>query len=243
MATYKPTLDFTIPDPCSADWDDMQGDVRKRHCAACDRDVHNLAAMTPRQIDALFSGAGADGVWPGGHAPCVRMARYDDGSLLVAEEARSLRPYGAMAGAVMAALVTISSVAASAQQQVDQTRTLGKMAVPTAVYSGEVLGADGRPAAGATVSLTRTLYGHNETQRATTDAHGTFRITVRPGDWQMQAVGSSSVSATEPVRVEAGEHRAAKALQLRPVTVTAGAPVAVGGMILPIKPVPALPGK
>ncbi len=37
--------DVPIPEPCSADWDDMSGDERKRFCALCNKHVHDLSAM------------------------------------------------------------------------------------------------------------------------------------------------------------------------------------------------------
>ena len=54
----------------------MPGDARVRHCGGCDRDVHNLAAMTPAQIDALLAKPGP--------LPCMRMVRHQDGSLMTA---------------------------------------------------------------------------------------------------------------------------------------------------------------
>jgi hypothetical protein len=35
-----------IQSPCTADWDAMTGDDTRRHCGSCNKDVHNLSAMT-----------------------------------------------------------------------------------------------------------------------------------------------------------------------------------------------------
>jgi hypothetical protein len=35
-----------VASPCSADWEQMQGDDRVRHCDACNLNVYNLAAFT-----------------------------------------------------------------------------------------------------------------------------------------------------------------------------------------------------
>lgn len=40
-----------IVKPCSADWSQMTGDDRKRLCAHCDKHVHNLSALTPRELN------------------------------------------------------------------------------------------------------------------------------------------------------------------------------------------------
>ena len=238
MSVYRPKTAFHIAEPCSANWDDMQGDARSRHCAACSRDVHNLASMTAREIDALMAGA----FTAGAHAPCVRMAQFDDGSLLAAAEPRVRSGYGAMAGVVMSALVTISSVAASAQQL---QPTLGKMVAPSAVYSGQVLGMDGKPAPHAHVQLVRVVHGVQQQQRAETDAAGNFQMTAQPGEWSVSAWDGRGDAnyPTQPVKLQPGEHHAAQALRLQRITVTAGAPVpmpppkpvATMGIIAPVK--------
>jgi len=54
MKTAK-TYEIRIASPCSNDWEGMVGTERVRHCAQCDRDVHNFSAMTRREIDALLA--------------------------------------------------------------------------------------------------------------------------------------------------------------------------------------------
>ena len=43
-----------IPSPCSADWDSMIGNERLRFCSNCNRNVHNLLEMTPKEIIRLI---------------------------------------------------------------------------------------------------------------------------------------------------------------------------------------------
>lgn len=226
MASYRPATEFTIPEPCSANWDDMQGDARSRHCAACSRDVHNLAMMTPREIEALMAGAFSGDA--GHHAPCVRMAQFEDGSLMVAPEPRAQMPYGRVAGAVMAAAVVTISTVAAAQQPV-LGRTMGKV-MPPAVYVGLVVGADGTPAPQASVNLSRMNDGKLEQVHAIADASGHFRLTARAGSWTISATTAGGVAPAAAVTLEAGEHQATQPLQLRPVQVTAGAPVMMGAV-------------
>ncbi|MFD0893329.1 hypothetical protein KBB96_18040 [Luteolibacter ambystomatis] len=47
MKRIEPPL--VITKPCSANWDAMDGDERKRFCAQCGKHVFNLSAMTERE--------------------------------------------------------------------------------------------------------------------------------------------------------------------------------------------------
>ena len=44
-----------IAEPCSADWDQMTGDDRKRFCSSCTKHVHNVSELTEGEARALFS--------------------------------------------------------------------------------------------------------------------------------------------------------------------------------------------
>lgn len=44
---------FHIADPCSESWDAMRNDGASRHCASCDKSVHDLSQLTERQIAGL----------------------------------------------------------------------------------------------------------------------------------------------------------------------------------------------
>lgn len=70
-----------IASPCSASWDDMQGDAKKRHCAQCDLDVHNLAEMTRDEIEEILGRrtTNADGTTS---RLCCRLYRRADGTVL-----------------------------------------------------------------------------------------------------------------------------------------------------------------
>src|SRR3954469_19985825 len=42
-----PVLDqIQVASPCTADWSQMTGDDRTRHCGACQKNVYNLSGMT-----------------------------------------------------------------------------------------------------------------------------------------------------------------------------------------------------
>lgn len=65
---------ITIAAPCSARWEDMEGDDKSRHCDQCDLQVHNIAAMTRAEAESLIRSA--DG------RLCARLYRRPDGTVL-----------------------------------------------------------------------------------------------------------------------------------------------------------------
>jgi hypothetical protein len=70
-----PTLQTVkIASPCSAEWKDMQGDDRVRHCLKCDKDVYDLSALSREEADLLL--AAREG------KACIRLFQCDDGTVL-----------------------------------------------------------------------------------------------------------------------------------------------------------------
>lgn len=92
---------LSIASPCSADWNQMQGDERRRFCASCKLHVHNLSGMTADAARALLQGAG-------GERMCVRFFRRADGTVLTRDcpvgLRQKLRRAWARAGALWVAL-------------------------------------------------------------------------------------------------------------------------------------------
>ena len=63
-----------IASPCSADWNEMYGDNRKRFCSECRLNVYNLSEMTQREAENfLFEAEGR---------VCVRLYRRKDGTVI-----------------------------------------------------------------------------------------------------------------------------------------------------------------
>lgn len=54
----RPHERLEILEPCSAEWDSMAGDHRARFCAHCQKHVHNLSEVTPREALDLVLRAG-----------------------------------------------------------------------------------------------------------------------------------------------------------------------------------------
>src|SRR5512141_2967817 len=66
-----------VATPCRADWNQMVGDDRVRHCASCDKDVFNLSSMTRDEAEALIVGKAGN--------LCARYYQRQDGTILLAD--------------------------------------------------------------------------------------------------------------------------------------------------------------
>jgi hypothetical protein len=66
--------DIRIASPCPAEWGDMTGDDRVRHCGICQNNVYNLSALPAVEAAALLEERS--------HAICVRLYRRADGTVL-----------------------------------------------------------------------------------------------------------------------------------------------------------------
>jgi hypothetical protein len=75
MSKHTNPLDkVQIAAPCSAVWNEMHGDDRKRYCSECKLNVYNLSAMTRREAENfLINSEGRI---------CVKFYRRSDGTVL-----------------------------------------------------------------------------------------------------------------------------------------------------------------
>lgn len=104
MGRDKLSFKATIASPCEESWTAMQGGSRERHCQLCDKQVHNFAAMTSREIERVVREA--DGKL------CARITRRGDGSLVTLDA----RPRASMAAQVVASASLAMSAASVAAQ-------------------------------------------------------------------------------------------------------------------------------
>ncbi len=75
MRKFNNPLDnIHVASPCSANWDEMFGDQRKRHCGDCKLNVYNLSNMTRREAENLI--INSEG------RLCVRFFRRADGTVI-----------------------------------------------------------------------------------------------------------------------------------------------------------------
>ena len=66
-----------VASPCPADWEQMEGDDRSRHCKLCKLNVYNIKNLTGEQIESLI--ATHEG------RVCVRMYKRRDGTIITAD--------------------------------------------------------------------------------------------------------------------------------------------------------------
>lgn len=101
--------------PCPAEWDEMVGDEKTRHCAMCKLNVHNLSAMGREEAEAFVRESVK--VQADGGRVCVRFYRRADGTILTQDcpvglAARVRRRVRAVVVAAMAiAGMTVAAVA------------------------------------------------------------------------------------------------------------------------------------
>jgi hypothetical protein len=73
-----PVLDnIKVATPCTADWNQMTGDDRVRHCGQCQKNVYNLSGMMRDEAEALLRERNGD--------LCVRYYQRQDGTILLAD--------------------------------------------------------------------------------------------------------------------------------------------------------------
>lgn len=70
----SPSNNIKIASPCSADWNEMFGDERKRFCGDCKLNVYNLSGMTRDEAETLIMNAEG--------RLCVRFYKRADGSVI-----------------------------------------------------------------------------------------------------------------------------------------------------------------
>lgn len=100
----NPLNNIRVASPCSADWNRMAGDERKRFCGDCKMNVYNLSGMTKYDAENLLKNAEG--------RLCVRYFQRADGTILTKDcpvgWARVKRKMSAFATAVFALIVTIT---------------------------------------------------------------------------------------------------------------------------------------
>lgn len=74
--------------PCTASWEAMKGDERKRFCEGCGLHVHNLSSMTRRDAESLLK-ANPEHL-------CVRYGQRSDGRIVTDNCPPRLRPARAL---------------------------------------------------------------------------------------------------------------------------------------------------
>lgn len=127
----NPLNDIQIASPCSADWNEMFGDERKRFCGDCKLNVYNLSGMTRDEAEALIMNAEG--------RLCVRFYKRADGSVITQDcpvgwakvKQRTKIFATAAASMVMALFTGILFVSAFSKSRA----TMGEIASPLVIPS------------------------------------------------------------------------------------------------------------
>src|SRR5437868_3646145 len=84
MSKVKTSLErIEIASPCSASWDEMEGDERVRFCRSCKLSVFNISDMGRDEAEAFIRGRTAGQASSATHVrTCVRLFRREDGTLI-----------------------------------------------------------------------------------------------------------------------------------------------------------------
>ncbi|SRR5258708_3047001 len=136
--------EIRVASPRSVDWDQMQGNDRVRHCAACNLNVYNLSALTEQEIRQLVSAR--EGRF------CARMYRRRDGTVLTRDcpvgLKAAVRRLSRIAGAVLSVVMSSFATSPVAQAQSYTRTNMGDAAVQL-----EVTDPQGAPIPGAGVVM------------------------------------------------------------------------------------------
>lgn len=70
----NPLNNIKVASPCSANWEEMNGNARQRFCGQCEKNVYNLSAMTKDEAEKLIMNTEG--------RLCARFYRRSDGTIL-----------------------------------------------------------------------------------------------------------------------------------------------------------------
>ena len=123
----NPLDNIKIASPCSANWDEMIGDARKKYCGDCKLNVYNLSGMTKIEAENLLEKS--DG------RVCVRFYRRSDGTVLTQDcpvgWAKVKRNLSRAATAVFTLIIAFfGGIFAFSLNRKTESHTMGKIAAP-----------------------------------------------------------------------------------------------------------------
>src|SRR5688572_10909823 len=129
MSTFdSPLNNLKIASPCSADWNRMDGDERKRFCLDCKLNVYNLSGMTKYDAENLLRLSEG--------RLCVRYVQRADGTILTQDcpvgWAKIKQRVSVFAAAVFSLIFSVFGTMFVGGLFLRQTQVVGKMEMPTA---------------------------------------------------------------------------------------------------------------
>ncbi len=149
----SPLNNIKIASPCSANWNEMYGDNRKRFCSDCKLNVYNLSGMTRDEAEALVTSAEG--------RLCVRYFQRADGTVLTADcpvgwakVKQRTRVYATAAASMLIALFSgVLFVSLLSNKKV----TFGKLLIPFATPTPQPLMGAIRPVPSPSPSPKKTM--------------------------------------------------------------------------------------
>jgi len=135
----NPLSNIKIASPCSADWNEMMGNERRRFCGECKLNVYNLSGMSQREAENfLLNSEGR---------LCVRFYKRADGTILTKDcpvgwqaiRQRVSKTATAFASLVFAALSGIGLVNYFAKSEVHK---MGTVAITNENFTTDVMAID-----------------------------------------------------------------------------------------------------
>jgi len=135
----NPLNNIKVASPCSADWNEMMGNERRRFCAECKLNVYNLSGMSRREAENLL--LNSEG------RLCVRFYKRADGTILTKDcpvgwqaiRQRVSKTATAFASLVFAALSGIGLVNYFAKSEVHK---MGTVAITNENFTTDVMAID-----------------------------------------------------------------------------------------------------
>ncbi len=234
MSKASDLLDrIKIPEPCSANWDEMVGNDQVRFCTHCSKHVTNISEMTRKRARELVARS---------HGRlCIRYYHRPDGTVQTLSERNGplyrikRRASKIAAGAFSAALGLSATAAAQTPAQTDQSNTTScQQAIqvnnsPRSIFdsgsasiTGTVSDPNGAVIPGATVTL---ISAGGLVRNGTTDEAGQYSFqNLEAGDYVLRvfAQGFNSFTVMNQVR-DGGSYRADASLELGEISVQGGA--------------------
>jgi hypothetical protein len=154
-----------VASPCSADWEQMSGDNRIRHCHACNLNVYNFSEFSEAEIRELLANRE--------ERLCGRLFQRHDGTVITQNcpvgLKRVVRRVSRIAGAILSLVIPSIGAAPAAVAQ-SYTRTN----VSSSGLSIAVTDPTGAVIPGATVVLSEPT--RKQTLHGTTDKNGRLSL-------------------------------------------------------------------
>lgn len=201
---------YDVPKPCPMSWDSMTGTAQVRHCRPCGKDIHNLSALTGKEIKSLVARHQ-------GEQLCVALTRDAQGRIVTLDQPARVRLskcFAKITGAVLATLlgitpglaqpkkntVPVTRLAQTPNQsliQIEPRRKTGKT-----LLQGKVT-TNNQPIKGAKVILFHKNGWH--VYNTKTNKNGTFRLTgLRSGAYTLQITADGYSSFSQEISFEKG---------------------------------------